>query len=130
MSKGKDKFMPGYPLDSFLADGTTDDDQHCPRCGSGKIGLVDVEIASGQQIGVCKNCTANFIVNPPPWSVTSSMWPLETPDEESPRFPKQRIYCHTLANAEAIYQLLLAWRGIKAVQLWEGTQKLKEVYGP
>lgn len=129
MSKGKDKFMPGYPLDSFLADGTTDEDQHCPRCGSDKVDLHTLTRAN-QFLGACEKCKANFTVNPPPWSVTGSMWPLETPDEESPRFPKQRVFCHTLADAEALYQQLLAWRGIRAVQLWEGDQKLREVYGP
>jgi len=51
----------GYPLASFPY---TTDPEHCPNCGSEKMGLVDAVFTSGQRIGVCKNCGANYIVEP------------------------------------------------------------------
>ena len=57
----KVQIEPGYPLPSFPQ---TTDPAHCPGCGSLKIDLVDAVFTSGQRIGVCKNCAANYIVEP------------------------------------------------------------------
>lgn len=63
MAKKKIVFAAGYPLASFPF---TTDKEHCPRCGASDISLVgNGKFTSGQAIGVCKVCGANYIVNPP-----------------------------------------------------------------
>lgn len=63
MSKKRIVFAAGYPLASFPS---TTDKERCPRCGATDVSLVgDGVFKSGQAVGVCKACGANYIVNPP-----------------------------------------------------------------
>ena len=62
--KKRQPSRPGYPLPDYH--GHTTDDKHCPSCGSEEITLIGGGLVkSGQQIGICYNCSENFIVDPP-----------------------------------------------------------------
>lgn len=130
MSKKNVIFQPGYPLDSFLSSGTTDDETRCPRCGSDKIGLVDVTFMSGQQIGVCKNCAANYIVNPPRYTVIAADRPPDgrMADSTWKTGPMTRQFFRDLAAAETFYQQEVDLLDTGAVQLWDGEQKIRQEY--
>ncbi len=53
--------LPGYPLPGY--NGHTTDPQHCPRCGRPEAVLLS-GFTSGQRIGICENCGANYVVEP------------------------------------------------------------------
>jgi predicted RNA-binding Zn-ribbon protein involved in translation (DUF1610 family) len=63
MPKPKRVVRPGYPLPDFKVTGHTVDAWHCPNCGSTAISLLD-GFTSGQRIGICNECGANYIAEP------------------------------------------------------------------
>ena len=54
--------QPGYPL---LDNGTTTDREHCPNCGWDDLDILS-GFASGQALGICHTCGANYVIEPPP----------------------------------------------------------------
>jgi hypothetical protein len=55
--------QPGYPLPGY--NGHTFDREHCPNCGNNDVDLID-GFTSGQAIGICELCGANYVVEPAP----------------------------------------------------------------
>ena len=118
MPKKKITFAEGYPLASYLTDGTTDDDKLCPRCGSDKFDFVDCQITSGQRIGVCRNCGANYIVNPPRYTVIAADRPPDGRMADFNEFtgPMTRQFFSDLAAAETFYQQEVSLLDVGCVQ--------------
>ena len=54
--------QPGYPLPD---NGTTSDRAHCPNCGWDDIDVI-TGFTSGQALGICHTCGANYVVEPTP----------------------------------------------------------------
>jgi formate dehydrogenase maturation protein FdhE len=61
VAKPKRIVRPGYPLPNY--NGHTVDVKHCPNCGSTEVALLS-GFTSGQRIGICNECAANYIVEP------------------------------------------------------------------
>lgn len=123
MSKKQRVIKEGYPLPSYPY---TDDPEHCPNCGSDKIGL-PITTTSGQHVGVCQNCAANYIVNPPRYTVIASYHYLHGRMDDS-ALPMTRQFFRDLTAAEEFYQQEVDLLDTGTVQLWDRNEKIKEIY--
>ena len=126
MSKKKIAFAEGYPLASYPY---TDDPKCCPNCGTEDVWLSN-QTTSGQHIGCCRKCAANYIVNPPRYTVIMADRPPDgrMADSTWETGPMTRQFFRDLAAADAFYQQELALLDVGCVQLWDGEEKIKEVY--
>ena len=62
LRKPRFTYQPGYPLPDT---GTTTDREHCPSCGRDDIDVI-TGFTSGQALGICHTCGANYVVEPAP----------------------------------------------------------------
>lgn len=116
----------GYPLPSYPY---TDDPKCCPNCGTEDVWL-SKPLTSGQHIGCCHKCAANYIVNPPRWTVIVADNPPDGRMADSSWFtgPMTRQFFRDQTAAEAFYQQELDLLDTGCVQLWDREERIKQVY--
>lgn len=126
MAKKQRVIKDGYPIPSYPY---TDDPTCCPNCGTEDVWLSN-QTTSGQHIGCCRQCAANYIVNPPRYTVIAADRPPDgrMADSNSWTGPMTRQFFRDLAAAEAFYQHEVDLLDTGCVHLWGGEVKIKEVY--